>query len=123
MHPILRLLIFLSLDPLVHVLVDFIRKMFQGEVDQDTAIFLSHVDQVIDVESLLHFHPQHNNMEETHINKDLGPDASSFANVIDYASVNLVTKEAPSSIGGDACHDHVEEMIGDNVVLELHVEV
>ena len=51
------------------------------------------------------------------------PHASFLSKAVYDSHINLVTKEASSSVSGNACYDHIHEMILDDVVFELHVKV
>ena len=123
MHSIRRMLVLFGLYSLIDILIDLIGEMFQGKVNEYTAVFFPHIDQVVDVQPLLGFHPHHCYMEEAEIHEDLGPHTSSFSEAINDSHIDLVTKEASSSVSCNACFDHVHEMILDNVVFELHVKV
>ena len=123
MHSILRLLELLRLQSLIDLLIHFCGEALQCEVDQDVPVFLAHVYKMVDVQSLLDFHPHHDAVEESDVNKDLCPHALPFAQVVRYLPLDAVTEEAPRRVCTDTSYDHVQEVICYDVVLQFHMEV
>ena len=62
-------------------------------------------------------------MEEYNIYKDLGPYSLPLTEIVSYLSIQTVSEETSRCVCAYASYDHVEEVIGDYVVLELHMEI
>ena len=76
---------------------------------------------MVDVKPFLSLHPHHGHMEDSEIDEDLGPYAASLTHFIDYSHIYLMAKETSERIGGDSRQNHIEEMVLDHIVFELHM--
>ena len=62
-------------------------------------------------------------MKEGYIYEYLCPYTSPLSQVVDYPSFDLVSEETSCCVCANACHDHVQEVVGDDIVFELHMVV
>ena len=76
---------------------------------------------MVNVKSLLSFHPHHGDMKDSEIDEDLGPYTASLSHFIDYSHIYLMPKETSERISGNSRQDHIKEMVLNHVILELHM--
>ena len=96
-------------------------KVLHCKMDEYTAVFFPHIDQMIDIKSFLSLHPHHGNMKDTKVYKNLSPHTPPLSHFVNYPHVNLMSEETPERVSCNTREDHVKEMVLDHIVFKFHV--